>query len=188
MNNKRVIWIAFFLLVVLQLWVPASVIRKKENILQTGTAVKFRTAPVDPNDYLRGKYIFLSFEETSFITRDNKEWVSGETVYVSLGTDSAGYARITGISADKNTGATYIKTRVNYFSYEIDTAKRVYVDWPFQKFYMEESKAPKAEKLYTEIRFDTSVISYALVKVKDGEAVLENVYINNKPIDAYIKK
>ena len=187
MNNKKIIWIAFLLLVVLQLWVPASVIMDKENVLSTGTGYKFRTAPRDPNDYLRGKYVYLNFSETSFETSLPKNWKSGQVVYVSIGKDSAGFAKIIAITDDaKEAKKDYIKTRVNYVDYQ--NANKLYVEWPFDRFYMEESKAPLAEEAYNESRVDSSIISYALVKVKSGDAVLENVYIDNKPIDDYIKK
>lgn len=178
---------AFVLLVVLQLWVPASVIRHKENVLVKGTAHKFRTAPRDPNDYLRGKYVYLNFNENSFETTNAKTWSSGQQVYVSIGADSAGYAKIIGVTDnEKEATKDYIKTTVNYVDYE--NKRKIYVDWPFNRFYMEESKAPLAEEAYNTLRVDSSIISYALVRVKNGDAVLQNVYVDNKPIDEYIKK
>lgn len=189
MNNKKITWIAFGLLVLLQFWVPMSVIRKKENILASGTAFKFRTAPVDPNDYLRGKYVYLNFNENSFDADIKKKWESGQEIYVDIANDSAGFAKIAAIHVnEKDAGKNHIKTTVRYTSFENAHTKRVYIDWPFERFYMEESKAPLAEEAYNESRADSSVISYALVKVKNGDAVLENVFIDNKPMDEYIKK
>ena len=185
--NKKIVWIAFALLVLLQFWVPASVIFKKKDILKTGTAFKFRTAPRDPNDYLRGKYVFLAFNENSFITNDNMQWQVGQDVYLTIAADSAGFAKITA-ATDKEDKAPedHIKTKISYTDYE--NPRKIYVDWPFDRLYMEESKAPLAETAYNESRVDSNVISYALVKVKHGDAVLENVYIDNQPIEEYIKK
>lgn len=185
MSHKKIVWVAFALLVLLQLWVPASVIRNREDVLSTGRPFKFRTAPRDPNDYLRGKYIFLNFNENEFEATGGKEWKRGEEIYVSLGTDSAGFAKIISIATNSNQSkGDYIKARVDYMGYEMP--KKVFVEWPFERFYMEESKAPLAEAAYNKTRVDTSMTSYALVKVKKGEAVLENVYINDKPIENYI--
>ncbi len=189
MNSKKIIWIAFALMVLLQFWVPASVIRKKQNILDNGRAFKFRTAPVDPSDYLRGKYVYLDFNRNSFFTRDTKEWKSGDEIYVDIGTDSAGFAKIIAINSDpKKAGKDHIKTTVSYMSYETGNGREVHIDWPFDRFYMEESKAPLAEKAYNQSRMDSSIVSYALVKVKNGDAVIENLFINDQPIDEYIKK
>ena len=187
MKNKKIAWIAFALLLLLQLWVPASVIRKKENVLSTGTAFKFRTAPRDPNDYLRGKYVFLNFNETSYTATNGKSFKNGQVIYVTIGKDSAGFAKIIAATdIEKDAPKDHIKTTVSYVDY--DNPGKIFVQWPFERFYMEESKAPLAEEAYNETRIDSSIISYALVKVKNGDAVLENVYIDNKPIDEYIKK
>lgn len=186
MTHKKITWIAFGLLVLLQLWVPAWVIKGRENTLSTGKAFKFRMAPRDPNDYFRGKYIFLNFHATSVEVNDGKEWKYGEKIWVSIASDSAGYAKITGVSAfNKKPAGDYIEATINYFS--DDSVKLLHIEWPFEKFYMEETKAPLAEEAYNAVRADSSMVSYALVKVKNGMAVLENVFIDNKPIDHYIK-
>ena len=61
MNNKRNL-ILLLLLVCLQLFVPAKMIYDHEAILNKGKVFKFKTAPVDPSDPIRGKYITLQFE------------------------------------------------------------------------------------------------------------------------------
>jgi hypothetical protein len=53
---------------------------------------------------------------------------------------------------------------------------------------MEESKAYDAEQAYNKSTADSSSITYAQVKVKNGEAVLENVFFNDQPIVSFIKK
>jgi hypothetical protein len=55
---------------------------------------------------------------------------------------------------------------------------------------MEETKAKPAEDIYRKYnrRRNTLNQSYALVAVKNGKAVLKDVYINDKPIAYYLKK
>jgi len=187
MSNKKIIWIAFFLLVLLQLWAPASMIYNRELILKNGQSFKFRSAPVDPNDPFKGKYITLNFQENSFVVKDNSQWELGEVVFVQLTSDSAGFAKIQSLHKNKP-GATndYIKATVDYIGY--DGLKPIFIKWPFDRFYMEESKANAAEQAYIKASADSNMVTYALVKLKNGEAVLENVFINNKPIVTLIKK
>ncbi len=78
MNNKKIILISFALLVLLQIWTPAAMIWNREDVLRSGKAFKFRSAPVDPNDPFRGKYIILSFRENGFKNPGRIKWVSGE--------------------------------------------------------------------------------------------------------------
>ena len=54
---------------------------------------------------------------------------------------------------------------------------------------MEESKAKPAEDIYRKYnrRLDTINKTYAVVAVKDGKAVLKDVFINDKSIHYYIE-
>lgn len=187
MNRKKIILMSFGLLVILQLWTPAAMIWNKENVLKTGKAFKFRSMPVDPNDPFRGKYIVLSFSENSYKNKEKINWETGEMIYVQLTTDSAGFAKIFSIHKDKpGRGIDFVKTTLNYI--DSDNTKTVFINWPFERFYMEESKAYDAEQAYVKSMADSNNITYALVKVKNGDAVLENVFINDKPIASFIKK
>ncbi len=187
MSYKKIILICFCLMVVLQLWTPAAMIWNQEAVLKTGKAFKFRSAPVDPNDPFRGKYINLSFDENTFKMNAPTVLQSGENIYVLLSNDSAGYAKIISVqSAKPNSSTDFIKAKVNYFVN--DSTRQVFIEWPFNRFYMDEAKAYDAEKVYVKSAADSNSITYALVKVKNGEAVLENVFINDKPIASYIKK
>lgn len=187
MNNKKIILIAFGLLVLLQLWTPAAMIWNREDVMRSGKSFKFRAAPVDPNDPFRGKYIILNFRDNSYAQKARIKWLPGEQVFAQLSEDSGGYARIHSLhKKHPGKGIDFIKAKVNYLGTE--GMGTVYIDWPFDRFYMEESKAGSAEKVYNRSLADTNNITYALVKVKSGDAVLENVFINEKPIVSYLKK
>ena len=62
------------------------------------------------------------------------------------------------------------------------------IDYPFDRYYMEESKAYDAELTYRKSQLDTSQIAYALVSIKDGEAVLKDVLINGVSIREIVIK
>lgn len=184
MKNKKITWITFGLLLVLQLWVPASVIFQKEDVLANGKSYRFKTAPVDPNDFLRGKYVALQFDENKMASGSTQQFKVGEEVNVLLMNDEAGFARIHSISRGRvSNGKDYIRTVISSVT---AGPGFIYVSWPFERFYMDEFKAPLAETAYNQLRTDSTNISYALVRVKDGNAVLENVFINDQPIDVYI--
>ena len=55
---------------------------------------------------------------------------------------------------------------------------------------MEESKAKPAEDIYRKYnrQGNNKSETYALVAVKNGNAVLKDVYINDKPITYYIER
>lgn len=166
-------WALALLLVVFVIhWlVPLRMIFGSEEVVTEGKMFKFRTRPVDPTDPFRGKYVTLSFSENSFVVDSSETWESGEDIYVQLGEDSLGFAVIEAVSKF-GMGSEIVKAKVAYYS-----MGEVHINYPFDRFYMEETKAPVAENIYWEAIRDTSKITWAEVMVKDGKAVLTDVKI-----------
>lgn len=187
MNSKKILLIAFVLVALAQLAIPVKMILDKEDILDNGTLYKFRTAPIDPNDPFRGKYIALTFKENTVEIKDGEEWAMGETIYVSLTTDDKGFAKIDFVSKEMPEGQTdCIKAKVRYVAE--DSTRSLFIDYPFDRFYMEESKAMEAEITYQQLLADTARVTYALVSIKNGEAVLSDVQIDGISIVEMVNK
>ncbi len=185
MSSRKIILIAFVLVALAQLFVPAKMILDRENILQTGNEYKFKTAPIDPNDPFRGKYIFLRYDEDSIKVDNIKEWKTGEAVYVSLATNSQGFAQILSVSKEKPTdNQDFLSVKVGYIPDNLSNT--IAIDYPFDRFYLEESKAYNAEKKYIEMQHDTTKVTYALVNIKNGEAVLKDVMVNGVSISKLV--
>ena len=173
---KFIVPIAFVIMVLAQLYVPASMIFESEKVLTQGKEFKFKTAPVDPTDPFRGKYVSLNFEETNFRGRLQDTFFYGEKVYVSLSTNHEGFVKIADISKSIPDTEDYVSATVSNF-FDGDSSY-VTVEYPFDRFYMEESKAYNAELAYNESARDTNQTTYALVSVRKGEAVVKDVIIN----------
>ncbi len=181
MSSKKILILAFVLVAFAQLLVPAKMIWDRERILLTGTEYKFKTAPVDPHDLFRGKYITLNYVESDFQIDNAIDWEPGEVVYVSLTKDRDGFARIKEVSKKAlNDKGEFIKAKVRFVTG--GAVNRVIIDYPFDRYYMEESKAYEAELAYTETQLDTTKNTYALVSISHGEAVLKDVLIDGIPI------
>lgn len=180
---KKIIFGIFIIVCIVQLAVPAKMIWDKEKVISMGHEYKFRTAPVDPYDPFRGKYITLSFNAQQF-TQENSDslWQRDDDVYALLGLDSAGFAIVENILKNppegKNISVDYIKAKIrNAYG------NQVRIDFPFTRFYMEESKAKSAEEKYWEANARNSPKeAYALVYVKEGEATLKDVLIDGVSI------
>ena len=157
----------------------------KEVVLEKGKEFKFKTAPVDPNDPFRGKYITLSFENTTVKVANENNWLYGESVYSELVTNEEGFAKIKSISKERPNTLDYVLTEIAYVS--SNGSNEIRVLYPFDRFYMEESKAPEAETVYRKVQRDTTKITYALVSVKEGESVLKDVFINDVSIAEIVK-
>jgi uncharacterized membrane-anchored protein len=174
---KAIIVVAFAGMCLAQWYVPGSMIFEQQDVLRHGNQFYFKTAPVDPTDPFRGKYVTLSFDaEDGF--RDDQEWNGGEDVFVVIEKDNAGFARIADIVASRpGDDKDYFATTVLY-SYDGLTRIRV----PFDRFYLEESKASEAERIYWEGARDSTQNVYAVVRIKAGNTVLEDVRIDDRSI------
>lgn len=177
----------FILIVLVQIFIPARMIYKNEMVIKQGTEYKFRVAPIDPYDPYRGKYITMSFMEGQTTVPDENKWSYGDEVYVELEEDEDGFAKIRHLTKSiPDDNEDFVKAKVRR-SWTTDS-NNVIVDYPFKRFYLNESKALPAEKLYRETLRDTSQVIYALVSIRDGEGVLKDVMVNGIPIKTVVEK
>lgn len=180
---KKLILPAFALMVLAQWMVPVKMILDSEAVLTNGTGYKFRTEPIDPSDPFRGKYVTLRFNAERFETDTLYKYDEGQEVYALLGRDSAGYARIDRLYPDLPANLDYdiLKTTIGYVW--INHGKQmINLNFSFDRFYMEESKASDAERIYWNAQRDSTQVAYAVVKIRNGQGIIENVMINDRPI------
>lgn len=180
--SKKYLIPLFIVMAFVQLAVPAKMIYDSEMTERHGTLFKLRTAPIDPVDPFRGKYINLSYEASSFDTADTT-YVQGDMVYIVLKEDATGFATIASIEHTKPIGTPdYVQAEVT-FNY----GGRIHFEYLFDRFYMEESKAPQAEAAYSEYsRKGKAKPAYAIVAVRDGNAVVKDVIIDGMPVKEFV--
>lgn len=187
MKFNKILLPAFIVVALAQLYVPAKMIFDREDVLKTGVEYKFKTAPVDPNDPFRGKYITLSFEENTVKVQNEADWTWNETIYLTLSTDDEGFAKIESASKQKPAERTdFLEAKISHVS--TNKANELMVEYPFDRFYMEESKAYDAEQTYRESQRDPSQTTYASVFIRNGEAVLKDVLIDGISIREIVKE
>ena len=102
--------------------------------------------------------------------------------------DEDGFMNIAGLAKDRPSARKpFVKAQINSVSYREDTS-HVYVQYPFDRYYMEEFKAPLAEEVQNASMLDSGSVSYAVVKIKDGDAVLMDVVVDGVSIDKLVEK
>lgn len=174
-------------LALLQLGFMGYLILGQERIVWQGTEYRFLARPIDPNDPFRGKYIVLDFEAETFTLAANQAWLlerqtDGEA-FAHLRTDCDGFAVLTDLSPSPPEGE---HLPVQVLNYQPDGS--VWVKLPFDRYYMEESKARPAEEVLRESTQSDSLRCYARVKVLDGRSTLTRVMIDEIPIEEYVKR
>lgn len=175
MGNHKKLFTALIILALLQILVPAKMIYDHEKIYQKGKDFKFQIAPIDPNNPFLGKYLVLNFRETRFKLENPKDWYNIREFYVTYITDKNGYAKIENISgSEPEDNSDYIIINTFYFS-----DNEIVFNYPFNKFFVDEYKAPQIEEAYNKAVSDSTLKNYALVSILDGRAVLIDVIVNN---------
>ena len=182
--KKRIITGLFSCLVLIQIATPLSMIAKRETTLKDGKQFKFKTAPVDPFDAFRGRYVALRIEADSAPKPGNIEFDHGQKVYAHITKDQQGFATFSKLTSKRPKGVDYLTTTTRY-SYD---STKVHLDMPFDRYYMEEEAAPAAERAYREHSRQKSKDAYITVRIKSGFAVLEELYVGGKPILEFIQQ
>ena len=115
------------LVAALQVLVLAFMAGQREWISRTGTPVTLRTAPIDPNDPMRGAYVRLdyeiSFAPTALCRGEAAQWLKSSdyrqqqrlrdrVVYAALNIDPHGVAELTSLSDIPPAGGLFLRGRV----------------------------------------------------------------------------
>lgn len=180
------VFLIFLIVAGAQLFVPAKMILNQETILETGKLYKFKTQPIDPSDPFKGKYISLNYAIDVYKTKDSL-WERRKPIYVYLETDSLGYAKVETVSRtilpeNKN---EFVKANVQWYA---KYSSELNIDFPFNRYYMKETKAYDAEIAVRNRQRDSFPDNtHALIYVKNGEAVLNDVIIDNISIKDYVE-
>ncbi|QDR81086.1 GDYXXLXY domain-containing protein [Sporomusa termitida] len=180
MKNKRLLLCLFIVVSLLQAAVPLYMAWRWEDILQTGHRFYWQTAPVDPADAFKGRYVDLRFKEDTapIIGADNL--ILGQQVYALIAENAGGQAYISGVSVNRPEQGYYVKVRA--YAKGPGTA---YVNLPFTRYYLPENLAPAAENAYRERAGKTGV---AAVRIKDGYGVIEQLYIGEQTLYEFLRQ
>ena len=180
--KKSTILTCFVILCLVQLVIPVSMIHKREATLRHGDVFKFKTAPVDPYDAFRGRYVALNYDQST--VNGNwpvKDYRRGRVVYAILDRDADGFAQITDVRLERPEGQSFIKVRVGWSS-----GGRLTLRLPFDRFYMDEFEAPVAEREFVWQRNREERTAYALTRIRDGFGVIEDLIVEEMPIRAWL--
>lgn len=181
--KKEYITGLFVGLICLQIVLPISMIVKREMTLKNGIPFRFKTAPVDPYDAFRGRYVALRVEVNKVSKPEGADLKYGQKVFAQLAVDENGLAKILGVSLRKPKDSTYLTATVAYPS-----GNDVTLNLPIDRYYMEEKAAPRAEQVYREHSRRDKQDAYVVVRVMNGFAVVEGLYVGDRRIEDIIRQ
>ena len=162
---KKTVLLVLILAIIVQIAVPAYMIWGKYDVLKNGEEVKIKVAPIDPYDAFRGRYVSLWYDDDlSYEERQGKYGI------LEIGED--GFATVKKVVKEKPEDELYITSKDDDYFYI-----------PLDRYYMEETLAPKAESMITEEKE-----AYVTIRIKEDKAVLSGLYIDDKPIEKLLSK
>lgn len=186
---KALHWVVFGAMSAAQLAVPFSMIASREAILESGVAYKFHCGPVDPYDTFRGRYVALSFPDLEIHGWNGERFDGTEVAYATLGVDGEGFGKITDVTLTPPPTGDYL--RVTAFcsaGYRDGTQDfLIHVNLPFNRYYMDEFQATAAEVAYRG-QSRTEAGAHALIRVQDGEGVIEGLYFGDKSVEDFLRE
>ncbi len=181
--RRKYIFGLFALLIVVQIALPVSMIAKREATLKNGVVFRFKTAPVDPYDAFRGRFVALRVEVNSISKPMGVDLKYGQKVFAQLTVDANGFAKISAISLQRPKAGDYLAATVGYCH-----ENSVNLNLPFDRYYMEEKAASHAEQVYREHSRRDQQDAYVIVRIKDGFAVVEGLYIGGSKIEEILRR
>jgi len=144
----------FWLLVAVQVLVPLGLIGWNELALARGTEVVLRTAPVDPVDLFRGRYVRLGYDISRLPVEPGTE--PGDTVYVALHREGAVW-----------TGAAAMRARPSG-TFVRGTWDGARITYGIETYYVDEDEARRLDRLVG--RIDMRIVLDA-----DGRARISGI-------------
>lgn len=178
--------LALGVLFALQLGVPLSLVAQHELTRAQGSLWRFQTAPVDPADPFRGRYVQLSFAverdpvPLSGVTPD-QVLGSPKRLYAHLVRDAQGYARLESLHLHPPAGE-YLEVQMTGVA-EGPVPAALYVRLPFDRYYLNEDLAPAVEQAYAQAGREARERSYAEVRLRGGHAALTALVLDGQPVD-----
>ncbi|MBS1581880.1 MAG: GDYXXLXY domain-containing protein [Bacteroidetes bacterium] len=185
--------VLLFMLVAVAQWaVPLWTVAGKERVLREGVPFKFKLRPIDPTDPFRGEYVVLRYAafEGPFPLPAGAPGQGELDAYAVLENGPDGFARVHHLEMTEPASGDHV--RVTGLVYTMsDTANVAVHDVapPFDRYYLEEGGGHVAEDL-VRWRPDTLGMreAYALVRVRKGEGVIEDLVIDGRPVRAWIEE
>ncbi|MCC7298315.1 MAG: GDYXXLXY domain-containing protein [Bacteroidia bacterium] len=181
-NNK--VWFLIYAAVLLMAFL--GFVFKHESTFRNAVECRFKCTFYDPVHPFSGRYLNLNFETFDVPVTDTVSPENG--LHVLLGTDSLGYTvPVTAQYAQPVKGKMYITLVGDQYN-DIPVVEpkqkafgRANIRLPFNRFYVPEEDAPKAEKLIAQANSENKAV-WISVFIMDGKYKVEEVYIEDKTL------
>ena len=182
----------FLALCAVQLAIPLAMAYRYERTLREGAVYRFHTEPFDPVDAFRGRYVAIRLRLVAARNFDGRDY--RQKTYVTLGTDAQGFGVVRALSQQPPSDGDWLEGTIGNDVYDmallrgegtVDRARLgVQIELPFDRYYMEEGKAPAADRIWRQGMQQAEAT--ARVRVRHGLGAIEGLDVNGVPIERWL--
>lgn len=181
MKRKNIILASIFgLLMLAQMAIPGQMVYNTIMAEKEGNEYRFKIAPYDPVDFLKGRYLRLNVQPGEAKCSQDY-YAGGGKSYAVLAKDPNGYATVEYVTNDKPRKGDYIVVNPRCCWAQ----KKINIHYPFSRYYMNEYKAQAAEKWLQKNEQGKNV--YLVVRVRNGYVAVTGLYVDDKTIEELIE-
>lgn len=181
---KTLPFIIFGIAALAQWAAPLAQIWTHEQTLAKGTLIKLKCRAPDPYDPLRGRFLAVRPEQEQVKISQEVKFTRGQIAYATLYEETDGTHRISSLTPTAPAEGTFVKLKVTYST---PAGEEAWIEWPFERFYINEQLAPEADEWFAEnIRGTKGII--AEVRVLNGRAVLADLTLDGRPFREILKE
>ena len=177
--RKKYLIIAFACTVLVQLSFPLKMIFDRELILLRGETFLMKIEPIDPYDAFRGRYVSINYTNVTAPipwSMQQEHYKFDHDLFIPLKKAANGES-IYQEAREIRPSDTDIYLRVTPEGPTVDY-ETVWIDIPDKRYYMNEYKAPIADRIIKD--------AYAQIVVYKGQMVLKGILVDGMPIEKYI--
>jgi hypothetical protein len=185
-------WMAFGVACVAQWAVPLASIRAREEVLERGAVVRVAVMAPDPFDPLRGRYLRVNPKESELVLAPEvSHLTAGKKVWVQIEKGSDGLHHLGGLTEKRPDAGDYLpmilRRAWNRSSDSGDKSLKFRVEWPVDRFYVNEILAPKADEWLREnTRGKKTVV--ADLRLLNGTAVITDLELDGRSFREILKE
>jgi hypothetical protein len=192
MKPGVVSWLVFGVACAAQWLLPLASIRAREEVIAKGAVIRIAVTAPDPFDPLRGRYLRVRPKESEVLLPTELLHLRvGKKVWVRLKEGPDGLHHLGEVALAQSAEGNDLQMKLGHAlrrnGESVPDKRRSSVNWPFDRFYVNEKLAPKADAWLREnTRGEKTVV--AELRLLNGIAVLMDLSIDGRSFREILKQ
>jgi hypothetical protein len=184
MKRNKLLFVAFAMVAMAQLFVPGWMISTMADIAKTGNVFNFKVNHNRAGASLQGSYIWLNFEANKYNV-DKKQWDNNQNVFVIFENDSQGFARIKSVTKEKPVGNHDWVKAMAYLTRKDSSFLRL--TYPFSNYYVPNANTREAEKAFNKAMNDTLKTVTLKINIRENQFLAGDLMVDSTKIGEFLK-